>query len=89
MDIRHRDKTGYLLFFGVWLKISHEQYYGASADVANLINATVAIDAHLWGAVGGLLFSCCYLMLALGKFTKKKRPIIKRLALIRQCSTKQ
>jgi rhomboid family GlyGly-CTERM serine protease len=72
MDIRHRDKTGYLLFFGVWFKIAHEQYYGASADVANLINATVAIDAHLWGAVGGLLFSCCYLMLALGKFTKKK-----------------
>lgn len=63
MDIRHKDKTGYLLFIGVWLKIAHEQFYGASEQVSSLINATVAIDAHLWGAVGGLLFSGAYLIL--------------------------
>ncbi|TWX71869.1 rhombosortase [Colwellia demingiae] len=62
MDIRHKDKTGYLLFVGVWLKIAHEQFYGASEQVSTLINANVAIDAHLWGAVGGLLFSCCYVV---------------------------
>lgn len=67
MDIRCGDKTGYLLFFGVWLKIAHEQYYGASAEVASLINANVAIDAHLWGALGGLVFSCCYLLLSIIK----------------------
>mgnify|MGYP003388787040 CR=1 FL=1 len=67
MDIRHKDKTGYLLFVGVWLKIAHEQFYGASEQVSSLIDANVAIDAHLWGAVGGLLFSFCYVLM-----TKKK-----------------
>lgn len=62
MDIRAKDKTGYLLFIGVWGKIAHEQIYGASADVSALIAANVAIDAHLWGALGGLLFSIVYLM---------------------------
>ncbi|KGJ89858.1 rhombosortase [Colwellia psychrerythraea] len=69
MDIRHQDKTGYLLFIGVWLKIAHEQFYGASKQVSTLINASVAIDAHLWGAIGGLIFSCCYLIYL---FNRKK-----------------
>jgi len=54
-DIKAKDKTGYLLFFGAWIKIIHEQVYGASSDVINLIEANVAVDAHLWGAVGGML----------------------------------
>ena len=62
MDIRASDKTGYLLFIGVWLKIAYEQIYGASADVSSLIEASVAVDAHLWGALGGLLFSIIYLV---------------------------
>lgn len=57
VDIYNKDKTGYLLFLGVWLKIAHEQIYGASADVSQIIEASVAVDAHLWGAIGGLLFS--------------------------------
>ncbi|MFT5852626.1 MAG: rhomboid family GlyGly-CTERM serine protease [Colwellia sp.] len=61
MDINAKDKTGYLLFLGVWLKIAHEQFYGASTDVSNLIEASVAVNAHLWGALGGLLFSIVYL----------------------------
>lgn len=69
MDIRHKDNTGYLLFIGICLKIAHEQFYGASDDVSALINASVAIDAHLWGAIGGLAFSCCYLLV-----TKKTAP---------------
>ncbi len=63
MDIRAKDKTGYLLFLAVWLKIAHEQFYGASTDVSNLIEANVAVNAHLWGAVGGLLFSVIYFYL--------------------------
>jgi len=55
MDIKHKDKTGYLLLVGVLIKISHEQIYGASDDVAQLISASVAINAHLWGALGGLI----------------------------------
>lgn len=69
MDIHNKEKTGYLLFIGVWLKIAHEQYNGASIEIAELIGATVAIDAHLWGAIGGLLFSLCYLFIL---FIKKK-----------------
>jgi rhomboid family GlyGly-CTERM serine protease len=67
LDIRYKDKTGYLLFIGVWLKIVHEQYYGASKQVSTLIDANVAIDAHLWGAVGGLIFSCCYVIIGIQK----------------------
>ena len=62
MDIRNKDKTGYLLFIGVWLKIAHEKFYGASDEVSSLIEANVAIDAHLWGAIGGLVFSCIYVI---------------------------
>jgi rhomboid family GlyGly-CTERM serine protease len=62
MDIYNKDKTGYLLFIGVWIKIAHEQIYGASSDVSNLIEASVAVDAHLWGAVGGILFSIMYFL---------------------------
>ncbi len=60
MDIWAKEKTGYLLFIGVWLKIAHEQFYGTSDDIAALIEANVAIDAHLWGAIGGLIFSAMY-----------------------------
>ena len=63
MDIKAKDKTGYLLFLGVWLKVAHEQFYGASADVSNLIEASVAINAHLWGALGGLLYSLVYIFM--------------------------
>ncbi len=56
-DIQKGWQSGYLLLIGVWAKIFYEQAFGASADVEKLINASVAIDAHLWGAVGGLLFA--------------------------------
>jgi len=55
MDIKHKDKTGYILLIGVFVKILHEQFYGASEDIAQLISASVAINAHLWGALGGLI----------------------------------
>lgn len=60
MDIRDGDKTGYLLLIGVVLKIIHEQVYGASTELVALINASVAINAHLWGAIAGLLFFIIY-----------------------------
>ena len=63
MDIKTKDKTGYLLFIGVWLKIAYEQFYGASSEVSDLIDASVAINAHLWGAVGGLVFTIVFLYL--------------------------
>jgi rhomboid family GlyGly-CTERM serine protease len=54
-DIKAKERTGYLLLLGILLKIAHEQFYGASEDVASLIGANVAINAHLWGAIGGLV----------------------------------
>ncbi|MBH0092566.1 MAG: rhombosortase [Pseudoalteromonas nigrifaciens] len=50
-------KSGYLLFIGVWLKIIFEQLNGPNADIGKLINSTVAIDAHLIGAIGGTLLA--------------------------------
>jgi len=55
-DIQHLDKTGYLLLIGVLIKVAHEQFFGASDDIASLINASVAIEAHLWGVVSGIVF---------------------------------
>lgn len=56
LDIKKGWNSGYLLLIGVVAKVAYEQVFGASADVEALINASVAIDAHLWGTVGGLLF---------------------------------
>lgn len=61
MDIHAKDKTGYLLFIGVWIKIAHEQFYGASSDISSLIEASVAVNAHLWGALSGIVFTVVYL----------------------------
>lgn len=74
MDIKHRDKTGYLLVIGICLKVAHEQLYGASEDVTNLIDANVAIDAHLWGTISGLLFAL-YCWFAKNNGTKTKAKI--------------
>lgn len=71
MDIKNKDKTGYWLVLGVCLKIAHEQFYGASTDISALINARVAIDAHLWGAVGGLLFFIMAAILSVFSVNKK------------------
>ncbi|KJZ01025.1 rhombosortase [Pseudoalteromonas piscicida] len=67
-DIKRKLTTGYLLFIGVWAKVCWEQYAGASADVAKLIDSRVAIEAHLFGAVGGVVLAVIYL------FNKTKKP---------------
>ncbi|CAM3893181.1 MULTISPECIES: rhombosortase [Pseudoalteromonas] len=67
-DIKRKLTTGYLLFIGVWAKVCWEQYAGASTDVAKLIDSRVAIEAHLFGAVGGVVLAVIYL------FYKTKKP---------------
>ncbi len=52
-DIRNRYKTGWLLIIGIWCKVIYEQVFGASEQVASLIDASVAIDAHLFGTLSG------------------------------------
>ena len=61
-DIRHRLKSGWIMLIGVWLKVGHEQIYGASEDVAQLIAANVAIDAHLYGTIAGCIIILYYLL---------------------------
>ncbi|WP_440874229.1 rhombosortase [Thalassotalea sp. PLHSN55] len=63
MDVLQKDKTGYLLLIGVWLKIAHEQYFGASEDTIALIAANVAVDAHLYGAIAGTIVAVITIIL--------------------------
>lgn len=55
MDIRSKLKSGWLLLIGVGAKIAYEQLQGSNPEVASLIEADVAVDAHLYGAVGGFI----------------------------------
>jgi rhomboid family GlyGly-CTERM serine protease len=43
--------SSWLLLIGVCVKIGYETFYGASEEMSELINASVATDAHLFGAV--------------------------------------
>jgi rhomboid family GlyGly-CTERM serine protease len=61
LDIKNQFKTGWIMLLGVWLKVAHEQIYGASEEVAKLIAANVAIDAHLFGTVTGSIIILYYL----------------------------
>lgn len=74
MDILHKVRSGWLLLAGVTAKILFEQTQGSSEDVANLIGASVAIDAHLYGAVcGALLFLLMLLFTLAADFFSARR----------------
>lgn len=61
MDIRTGLKSGWLLLVGGAMKVIYEQYFGSSEQVASIIEANVATDAHLYGAIaGGVLFLLMY-----------------------------
>ena len=63
MDIRQGLRSGWILLGGVTAKIVYEQVNGSSHDVAALIDATVAVDAHLFGALSGVvLFSLMWFL---------------------------
>jgi rhomboid family GlyGly-CTERM serine protease len=56
-DIRKKISGAWVLLLGVIGKLLYEQMYGAEEAIKTLIEAPVAIDAHLWGAISGLLFA--------------------------------
>ncbi|NAW87547.1 rhombosortase [Photobacterium halotolerans] len=56
-DIRAQRAGGRLLLIAGILKISWDLYSGGSAETASMINAQIAVEAHLAGAVGGLLLA--------------------------------
>lgn len=68
-DIKQGFKSGWLLMIAVLAKVIHEQFYGASDDIATLIDAKVAIDAHLYGCIAGVfLITLLSSMTALRRF---------------------
>ena len=69
LDVSYKDKStgkasfrvsGLLMLVGIIIKLAYEQLFGANEQVSMLIAAKVAIDAHLWGAIGGLIFILLY-----------------------------
>ncbi len=54
--IRQGDRVGWLLL-AIWTgKLAWEQFNGAMPFSAETVGSSVVTDAHLWGAVGGLLY---------------------------------
>ncbi|KUM52882.1 rhombosortase [Rheinheimera sp. EpRS3] len=53
-DIQLKLSTGWLLLAGLIGKVGWEQWQGPDAKLAELINASVATDAHLYGVCSGL-----------------------------------
>ncbi len=56
-DIQVKQSTGALLFAGLIAKVAWEQWQGPDAQLSQLINASVAIDAHLYGVISGVLLA--------------------------------
>lgn len=54
-DIQHGLKSGWLLLAGISIKVIYEQISGPSAEIANLIDARVAIEAHFAGWLAGIV----------------------------------
>ncbi|USD39298.1 rhombosortase [Ferrimonas sp. SCSIO 43195] len=55
-DWKNGSKLGPLLLIGVIAKVTWENVVGASGDLASLIQARVAVEAHLYGVLSALLF---------------------------------
>ncbi len=53
LDISNKRKTAYILLLGLVIKLIDEQYSGPSEQLADMISANVAINAHLYGAIAG------------------------------------
>lgn len=71
-DVRAKMLTGWLLLLLTVAKVGYEQWQGPDPELAQLIEANVAIDAHLYGAISGLLI---FLVLQLWYFTQQKRQV--------------
>ncbi|WP_243695477.1 rhombosortase [Rheinheimera sp. D18] len=54
-DIQLKMTTGWLLLIGLVAKVIMEQCFGPDTDLAELINANVAVDAHLYGVISGIM----------------------------------
>lgn len=71
-DIVYKLKSGWLLMIGIWSKVIYEQLFGASHQISILIEANVAIDAHLYGTVTGTIVALACLSKKLMKHQTQK-----------------
>ena len=55
-ELRKKDKWGIILGIGFIVKIAFEQLNGPSASTESLIGATVLVNAHLYGAISGVIY---------------------------------
>lgn len=62
LDIKHKIQSGWLILFGVIAKVSYEQWQGPDPELAALIDANVAIDAHLYGVIWGVLLGLVFVV---------------------------
>lgn len=70
-DMTHKILTGWLLFLGGCVKLLNEQFGPANKALEDLIDASVAVDAHLYGAITGIaLFGLVFVITG-----KKKKDI--------------
>lgn len=54
--IRQGDRIGWLMLLIWTAKLAWEQFKGAMPLSAETVGSAVVTDAHLWGAIGGLLY---------------------------------
>ncbi len=73
LDIKKGFRSSWFLFFAVWIKIIYEQVFGANESLSELINASVAIEAHLYGAISALIFCFIHELYLRYKISKTKR----------------
>ncbi len=62
IDIRNRINSGWLIFVGVWAKALYEIYFGSAMATSELIEARVAVEAHLAGVISGTLMGLGYMI---------------------------
>jgi len=55
-ELKKQDRWGIILGLGFIAKIGFEQFNGPSPSTESLIGATVLIDAHLYGAIAGVVY---------------------------------
>ena len=75
IDIQRHWSSGWLILAAVFGKVIWEQWQGASQDIVTLIDAEVATDAHLYGAVVGLFLYSISLLSRRLQLTSKASPI--------------
>lgn len=69
-DIKKQEKTGWLLLIGIAAKVLYELIVGPAQYTKELIQADVAVEAHLIGCIAGILMGFGYLYFNRAKSNK-------------------